>query len=116
MLLLGAEATAAESFQVKDLQNGHRFEIQTEDCTYVAELVDRTSGECRMRISDGKRLSEPRTVFVVGATRGVQDRLTFLRMYEIQVGMKVELGLDDLSEPNRAHTTVVTGFKLNPAE
>lgn len=116
MLLIGAEATVAESFQVKDLQNGQRFEIQTEDCTYVAEIVDRKSGECRMRLADGKRLSEPRTVFIVGATRGVQDRLTFLRMYEIQVGMKLELGLDDLSEANRAHTTVVTGFKLNLAD
>lgn len=116
VLLLGAEASVAESFQLSHLQKGQQFEVHTEDCTYVAELVDRSTGECRMRISDGKRLSEPRTVYLIGATRGVQDRLTFLKMHEVQVGMKLEIGLDDLEEANRAHTTVVTGFDLGPAQ
>lgn len=113
-MVLSANPEATESFSVSQLQNGQKFEIRTEDTNYVAELVNRTTGECRMCVSDGQRLSTPRTVYVVGATRGVQDRLTLLRMYEVRVGMRVELGLDDLSEANRAHTTNVTSFTLFP--
>lgn len=114
--LLGADASATESLSISRLANGQRFEIQTEDCAYVAELVDRTTGQCRMRVTDGKNLTPQRTVYIVGATRGVQDRLTFLRMHEVQVGLKLELGLDDLAEANRAHTTTVMSIKLLPVE
>lgn len=115
-MMMTADATVLESLSVGQLKNGQRFEIRTEDGAYEAELVNRKTGECRMRVSDGSRYSEPRTVFIVGATRGVQDRLTLLRMHEVCVGMKVELGLDDLSEANRAHTANVTGFALLPAK
>lgn len=112
--LCAADPTPVESFSLSQLKNGQRFEIRTEDIAYVAQLVNRTTGECQMRVVDGDRTSEARTVFIIGATRGVQDRLTLLRMHEVRVGMRVELGLDDLAEANRAHTTNVISFTLLP--
>jgi hypothetical protein len=92
---------------------GQKFEIQTADCVYRGELVDRASGQCQLASSvDGTNFTPPRTVYLLGATAGRQDRQMLVLMREVKVGMKMELGLDDLAEKHRQTTSEVKAIKL----
>ncbi|HEV3138425.1 MAG TPA: hypothetical protein VGZ26_10990, partial [Pirellulales bacterium] len=45
---------------------GQKFEIQTADCVYRGELVDRASGQCQLASSvDGTNFTPPRTVYLL---------------------------------------------------
>ena len=111
-LFCAATAQADDSVTVSKLKAGQQLEIYTQDVTYRATLIAPETGECRMQVGDGSRFSSPRTVFLIGATKGQQDGLSLVKMGELKVGFKIELGLDDLTEVNRAHTTSVTKVEL----
>ena len=115
LLLVSTSVLAEEatSFCLSDLEVGQEFELQTEDLLYRGAVVNRTSGECRLRISTGEAWSPPRTVFLIGATQGKQDGLSLIRMGEVVVGRKLELGLDDLADKNRALTTKVKSVRVD---
>ena len=92
---------------------GQKFEIQTADCVYRGELVDRASGQCQLASSvDGTNFTPPRTVFLLGATAGRHARQMLVLMHEVKVGMKMELGLGDLDEKHRQITSEVKAIKL----
>jgi hypothetical protein len=104
------EVTSVSSRQ---LNVGQKFEIRTDDCVYRGQMVDRTSGQCLLTTSpDGTHFTAPRTVYLLGATAGQQDRQSLVLMHEVKVGLKMELGLDDLAEKNRQITGEVRTIRL----
>ncbi len=117
LFALATLAAAADkevpSFCNSQLAVGQKFEIQTADCVYRGELVDRASGQCQLTSSvDGKNFTPPRTVYLLGATAGRQARQMLVLMHEVKVGMKMELGLGDLDERHRQITSEVKAIKL----
>lgn len=95
------------------LQVGQRFEIATADQVFRGVLVDRTTGECQMTTStDGTNFSSPRTVYLLGATAGRQGPQMMVLMREVRVGLKMELGVDSLSQDNRLVTSNVRAIRL----
>lgn len=117
LVALATMATAVET-QVSSIAHRHMpvgqsFEIETTDQVFRGQLVDRSTGECQMIVSDdGKKFSPSRTVFLLGATAGPQGPQMLVRMHEVQVGLKMELGVDDLEQSNRLITSEVTHIKL----
>jgi hypothetical protein len=117
LVALATMATAVEtqvsSIAHRHLPVGQSFEIETTDQVFRGQLVDRSTGECQMIVSDdGKQFSPSRTVFLLGATAGPQGPQMLVRMHEVQVGLKMELGVDDLEQRNRLITSEVTQIKL----
>jgi hypothetical protein len=113
-----ATMTAAPDTEVSSLAHsrmavGQKFEIETADRVYRGQLLDRSTGECRLATSsDGATFSPLRTVYLLGATMGPQQRQTFVLMHEVKVGMKMELAFDDLEQRNRMITGEVKAIKL----
>lgn len=92
---------------------GQKFEIRCADQVLRGELVDRAALRCQIVLSDdGEHFSPPRTVYLLGATAGPQDRQTLILMREVKVGLKLELGLDDLEPQHRMLTGDVVGIRL----
>ncbi len=119
-LATGAAVVRAEevkSFKINELQPGSRFQFATADHVYRAELVDPTTGETRLAASaDGSRFSEPRTVFLLGATQGRQAQaggLMFVKMNQVQTGLRLELGVGSLDERDRAVTEPVQSIRMD---
>lgn len=104
------EVTSIEHSQ---LTAGQKFEIRTTDLTYRGELVDRSTGACRISTSlDGANFEKPRTVYLLGATAGQQEQQTLVLMRQVKVGLKMELGLGDLEPNNRQLTAEVRSIRL----
>lgn len=111
--LAGTPAAEVSSLAHRQMAVGQEFDIETADYLYRAKLLDRATGECQMTISsDGATFSPTRTVYLLGATLGPQDRQTFVLMHEVKVGMKMELAMDDLEQKNRLITGEVKAIKL----
>lgn len=92
---------------------GQEFVIETTDEIYRGQLLDRATGECQMTIArHGAAFSPSRTVYLLGATAGPQDEQTLVLMHEVKVGLKMELGLDDLEAKNRVITGEVKAIKF----
>jgi len=105
--------TEVSSMTHSQLAVGQEFKIETTDHVYRGKLLDRATGQCQMSVSrDGGSFSPMRTVYLLGATRGPQDRQTFVLMHEVKVGMKMELAMDNLKQKNRLITSEVTSIKL----
>jgi hypothetical protein len=116
VLLLTSLASASEvqSLRHSDLSVGQRFEIQTSRRLYRGQLVDRSTGECRMEAAwDGVHFGQPRTVFLLGATQGPQAGITLIVMHTIQVGLKMELGIGDLDPKHRYFTGAVKSIVVD---
>ena len=119
MVLLALAMTAANDTREvsalvhRQLPAGQRFEIQTTDRIYRGELVDRATGACRIATSaDGATFEKPRTIYLLGATSGEQDRQTLVLMREVRVGLKMELGVGDLEPAHRLLTAEVESIRL----
>ena len=105
--------TEVSSFAHGNMAVGQKFRIETTDHVYRGELLDRKTGECRMAVSsDGATFAPERTVYLLGATLGPQDRQTLVLMHEVKVGMRMELATDDLRQRNRLITGEVKTIKL----
>ena len=105
--------TEVSSFAHGKMAVGQKFEIETTDHVYRGELLDRATGQCQMAVSsDGATFAPARTVYLLGATAGPQDRQLLVLMHEVKVGMKMELAMDDLQQKNRLITGEVKAIKL----
>jgi hypothetical protein len=105
--------TEVSSFAHGKMAVGQKFEIETTDHVYRGELLDRATGQCRMAVSSDRATFAPaRTVYLLGATAGPQDRQLLVLMHEVKVGMKMELAMDDLQQKNRLITGEVKAIKL----
>jgi hypothetical protein len=120
-LLLLFIATAVRANDVKrlvvsDLAPGSRFELVTADHIYRGQCVDPTTGETRLAVSDdGVQFSSPHTVFLLGATQGPQSEaggLMLVKMNQVQTGMRLELGVDSLSQDHRRVTERVSAIRV----
>lgn len=112
-VVLGGEVN---SFTVSGLQPGSRFEIAAGDHVYRGELVDPTTGETRLAASaDGVQFTQPRTVYLLGATQGRQQQaggLMFVKMNKVQTGLRLEMGVGSLHEQDRAVTEPVRSIRM----
>jgi len=113
-----ATMAAAPDTQVSSITHdrmpvGQAFQIETDDHVYRGQLLDRHTGECQMTMSrDGATFSPTRTVYLLGATSGLQERQMLVVMHQVKVGLKMELGIDDLEQKNRVVTGEVKAIKL----
>lgn len=108
-------AREVKSFSPYQLEVGQRFEIQTEDCLYRGELLDRSTGEARLAVAaDGEHFGPEQPVFLLGATQGRQDGYLLVLMRQVKAGLKMELGVGDLAEEHRQVTAPVTSIRLLP--
>lgn len=108
-------AREVKSFSPYQLTLGQRFEIQTEDCLYRGELLDRSTGETRLAAApDGEHFGPERHVFLLGSTQGRQEGYLLVLMRQVQSGLKLELGVGDLAEEHRQLTAPVTAIRLLP--
>jgi hypothetical protein len=95
---------------------GQRFVIATSDQTLRGQFVDPASGECLVVASaTGKSFGPLQRLWLLGATQGNQPgagglQLTF--MHQVRVGMRMEMGLGDLSPENRVVTEPVRSITL----
>jgi hypothetical protein len=117
--LAAGSALAADDidrFRLKDLNVGSRFEIATVDRIFRGELLNPKTGETRMTASwDGVMFTEPRTVFLLGATQGRTPEaggLMLVKMHEVQSGMGIELGVGSLHEKDRLVTGPVHAIRI----
>jgi hypothetical protein len=111
--MAAAGDTEVSSITHDDMAVGQSFQIETTDQVFRGQLVDQSTGECQMAIAAGdQRFAPTRTVYLLGATAGPQDRQTLILMHEVKVGLKMELGLDDLNQKNRLITGEVTSIRL----
>jgi hypothetical protein len=112
----GASAAEVKRLNLNNLTPGSRFEIATSDRVYRAEIVDSTTGEARLAAStDGVRFTEPRTVFLLGATQGRSTEaggLMLVKMNTLQTGLCVELGLGSLDQRDRQLTEPVRSIRV----
>ena len=105
--------TEVSSLAHGNMAVGQKFEIQTTDHVFRGELLDRATGLCQMAVSrDGATFTPARTVYLLGATAGPQDRQMLVLMHEVKLGMKMELATDDLQQKNRLITSEVKAIKL----
>jgi hypothetical protein len=108
-----AADTEVPSLSHQQMAVGQQFEITTADRIYRGELVNRDTGECQMATSaNGAPFTAARTVYLLGATTGPQSRQMLVLMHEVKVGLKMELGINDLDARHRHITSEVTNIKL----
>jgi hypothetical protein len=118
LFALATMAAALEDREVpsichSQLAAGQKFEIETEDHVFRAQLVNRSTGECQMALSaDGRNFTPARTVYLLGATAGPQPPQMLVLMHEVKVGLKMELGLGDLEQKHRLITGEVKAIRL----
>ncbi len=105
-----------DRFRFQKLQPGSRFEIATTDRVFRGEMLDPKTGETRMTASwDGVMFTEPRTVFLLGATQGPTPEaggLMLVKMHEVRSGMAMELGVGSLDEKDRMVTGPVHAIRI----
>jgi hypothetical protein len=105
--------TEVSSLTHRQMAVGQKFEIATADQVFRGQLLDRATGECQLAVSDdGETFSPARTMYLLGATAGPQDRQMLVLMHAVKVGMKMELGVNDLEQQNRRITGEVKAIKL----
>ncbi len=111
--MAAAPGTPVTSVTHDRMPLGQEFVIETDDQVYRGQLLDRRTGECQMAIArHGAAFSPSRTVYLLGATAGPQDEQTLVLMHEVKVGLKMELGFDDLEAKNRVITSEVKAIKF----
>ena len=116
-LFASAVACADDSSGVKlsELARGSRFRIATADRVYRGELVDPKTGESQLAVSDdGQQFSQPRTVYLLGATQGQSESggLTLVKMNQLQTGLRMELGIGSLDQRDRRVTEPVKSIRI----
>jgi hypothetical protein len=112
-VLAAGGPSGVTSLAHRQLGAGQQFEIETIDHVYRGQLINHATGECQMAISsDGQSFAPSRTVYLLGATAGPQARQTFVLMHEVKVGLKMELGMDDLEQQHRLITSEVRAIRL----
>ena len=114
---LATMATAVDtevfSMSHSQLTAGQTFEIATADRVFRGHVVDPKTGRCEVATSvDGAAFSEPRTVYLLGATAGPQPQQMLVLMHEVKVGLRMELGIGDLDAKHRQITSEVKSIKL----
>src|SRR5262245_202574 len=101
---------------VHDLAPGSHVEFTNADRVYRAEVTDPTTGEAKLTASsDGVKFSAPRTVFLLGATQGQvaeSGGITFVKMNQLQAGLRVELGLGSLEQQDRYLTDPIRSIRV----
>jgi hypothetical protein len=111
-----ARSNEVKHLMLSEMAPGSQFEITTNDRIYRGEMVDAATGEVRLAASlDGVRFTEPRTVFLLGATQGRAPEtggLMLVKMNTLQTGLCVELGLGSLSERDRQLTQPVRSIRV----
>ena len=111
-----ASAAEVNRLTLADLSPGARFEIATAEHFYRGEIVDPKTGEAKLAASaDGLQFTQPRTVFLLGATQGRAadaDGLMLVKMNQLQTGMRVELGVGSLDESDRRLTETVRQIRV----
>jgi len=105
--------TEVSSLTHRQMAVGQKFEIATTDQVFRGQLLDRATGECQLSVSDdGQSFAPARTIYLLGATAGRQDRQMLVLMHAVKVGMKMELGVNDLEQKNRLITGEVKAIRL----
>ena len=114
--LFASTASANETVSFQDLQPGQTIEIRTSDRVYRAQLINCSTGESLATASwDGVNFSQPRTIYLLGATSGPNAQasgLMVVRMHEIKTGLCVEMGVDGMNETQRHVTTPVESVRV----
>ena len=111
-----ARADDSSSVKLSELARGSRFRIATADRVYRGELVNPATGETQLAVSDdGQQFSQPRMVYLLGATQG-QDvesgGLMLVKMHQLQTGLRMELGVGSLDERDRRVTEPVNSIRI----
>ena len=96
------------------------YEIRTKDDTgheaiYRARVKDVLKGETRMTEIYQGVASKPRTVYIIGCGQGDQPNaggLKLVFMWEIRVGLKMELGIDSMEQKDRRYSGQVTSIRM----
>ncbi len=110
-----ARADELRRLAIGDLSAGSRLEVATADCVYRAKITNPATGEARMAAStDGVKFSEPQTVFLLGSTQGRSVEaggLMFVKMNQLQTGMRIELGLGSMEACDRYLTEPIRSIR-----
>ena len=101
-----------DHLQLGQLKAGQQIEITTTLRQYRATIVDPLSGEALVTVSnDGTRFSPPAKVFLIGATAGRYPEM-MVKMGQLQVGLRIELGLGSMAEADRALSDPVKSLRI----
>jgi hypothetical protein len=82
-------------------------------------VKDVLKGETRMTEIYNGITSKPHTVYIVGCGQGDQPNaggLKLVFMWEIRVGLKMELGVETMEQKDRRYSGAVTSIRLLPDE
>ena len=100
-----------------DLPAGSKLEFATSDRIYRAEVTNPATGEAKLAASaDGIKFSEARTVFLLGATQGQNAEAggqMFVKMDQVQTGLRLELGLGSLEAQDRYLTDPIRSIRVD---
>lgn len=115
-----AEDVGFQKLGRREMKLGRVYEIRTKDDTgheavYHARVKDVLKGETRMTENYNGVTSKPHTVYIVGCGQGDQPNaggLKLVFMWEIRVGLKMELGVDSMEQKDRRYTGAVTSIRL----
>jgi len=111
-----ARAGDVSSIKLSDLARGSKFRIATTEQVYRGEIVDPTTGETKLAVSDdGQQFSPPRVVYVLGATQGQSTdsgSLMLVKMNQLQTGLRMELGIGSLDERDRRVSEPVKAIRI----
>jgi hypothetical protein len=111
--LAATSGTEVSSLAHRQLTVGQQFEIATDNQVFRGHLLDQATGECQLAVSDGGAPFSPaRTMYLLGATAGPQDRQMLVLMHVVKVGMKMELGAGGLEQKDRLVTGEVKAIRL----
>jgi hypothetical protein len=111
-----ARADDSSSIKLRELARGSRFRIATADRVYRGELVDPKTGEAQLAVSDDdQQFSQPRTVYLLGATQGLSESggLTLVKMNQLQIGLRMELGVGSLDQRDRRVTEPIKSIRID---
>jgi hypothetical protein len=119
-----AEDAGIKKLGRREMKLGRVYEIRTKDDTgheaiYHARVKDVLKGETRMTEIYNGVTSKPHTVYIVGCGQGRQPNdggLTLVFMWEIRVGLKMELGVNTMEKQDRRYSGEVTSIRLLPDE
>ena len=117
-LTAGAAAHGDELKRVTlhDLAPGSHVEFTTADRMYRAEVTNPATGEAKLAAStDGVKFSEARTVYLLGATQGQvaeSGGITFVKMNQLQAGLRLELGFGSLEQQDRYLTEPIRSIRV----
>ena len=120
-ILCGAAQSAqtgeVDELAIDQLPRGRQIEIRTAAQSYRIEMIDRSTGAARAKLSaDGKNYADAQTIYLLGATRGRQQDdggITLVLMHQVKVGMSMELGIGSLEEADRWISAPVKRITVN---